>query len=569
MRMSLSRPETAASSETPATVAARGLGRIRAKALWHVVRDRWPEIWPWAPVVFAAVYAIVVLANFSSLITAINMDSDASIAPMIGRLLGGAPHASHVFLGNHPWYESLWFLRATSGLPGYRQLWDIAPATWSVVGIAILAWSAWRALGRWPAALTASALLCAGTAGRFMFFRFDWPGPTALHTVLLGAMVVWLAGLKRPLRAWQLVAIVLVMGAISAAPTAGDQLFLYWAIVPLLFTALLLVWRTRARAHWLILAIAVAVAVIALVGGALLHQAMVRRGWVAAPHSVTFVSSQVLVHNVVLFFQSYTYLAGGTFFGGRPNVPGTAALISALLFIAALVCLPLELRRRAARSAPAPGPLDPGAARRFAYVAFWSTSLACTSAVFVLSNAPVDDNSARYLLAGYIAVGALLGLLALRSRGWRASVTAGVCVFSLIASYQVIKRPFQPQLRFPEPQETNALVRFARAEHVDYGYAGYWDAADLTWISGFKIKVYPVGQCARPTLVICPFYIGISSWYLPRPRTRSMLIVDHKIQLPVVSAPDPALGPPTATATIGALTAYVYPYDIAARFRQR
>lgn len=45
-----------------------------------------------------------------------------------------------------------------------------------------------------------------------------------------------------------------------------------------------------------------------------------------------------------------------------------------------------------------------------------------------------------------------------------------------------------------------------------------------------------------------------------------MLIVDHGIQLSLVSAPDPAFGPPLVTATIGDLTAYVYPYDIAERF---
>ena len=59
---------------------------------------------------------------------------------------------------------------------------------WTVAGIGILAWSTSRALGRWAAALTACALLCAGTAGRFMFFSFDWHGPTALHVVLLGAI---------------------------------------------------------------------------------------------------------------------------------------------------------------------------------------------------------------------------------------------------------------------------------------------------------------------------------------------------------------------------------------------
>jgi hypothetical protein len=186
----------------------------------------------------------------------------------------------------------------------------------------------------------------------------------------------------------------------------------------------------------------------------------------------------------------------------------------------------------------------------------------------VLSDVPVDANSARFLLAGYVGVGALLPLLAMRGRRWLVSVTSGVCLFALIASFQVVRSPFQPQLRFPTTQQAQALARFAKAEGVTHGYAGYWDAADLTWMSGFKVRVYPVSLCTPRHPVICPYDIGISSWYTPRRGARSMLVIDHGIQLPLLSAPDPADGAPTATTTIGDLTVYVYPFDIASRFDQ-
>ena len=165
----------------------------------------------------------------------------------------------------------------------------------------------------------------------------------------------------------------------------------------------------------------------------------------------------------------------------------------------------------------------------------------------MLSSAPIDSNSARYVLAGYVAVGALLPLLALRNHVWNVAVTAGVCAFALIASYQVIRNPFQPQLKFPTPQQAQALARFAKAEHVKYGYTGYWDAADLTWMSRFDVKVYPVSQCTSQKLAICPFNIGISSWYKPRPNTNSMLVIDHGIQLQTVTAPSPGDGTPIAS----------------------
>jgi hypothetical protein len=508
-----------------------------------------------------------VVINFSSLITAINMDSDVSIALVLGKLLGSAPAGAHVVLGDHPWYEPLWFLRATSWLPGYRFLWDVAPALWTLAGIGILAWSTSRALGRWAAALTAAALVCFGTAGRLMFFSLDWHGPTALHVVLLGAMMVWLVERAERLQGWQIAAVVVVMGAISALPVTGDRLFLYWGILPMILTGVLLVWRTRDPAHWRTLGIAGGVAAVALAGGALLHHAMLHRGWTSVPFAVGFAVPGALATNVELLIQAYTNLAGGTFFGGLLNATDAAALVSGGLVILAAVCLPFELRRRAGGSAPAPVPMDPMAARRFVYVTFWSASLAIASLVFVLSDSPVDANSARYVLAGYIAIGALLPLLALRSRGWQATVTAGVCLFALVASYQVIRQPFQPQLNAPTPQEATALARFAKSEDVGYGYAGYWDAADLTWMSKFGLKVYPVAQCLPPTLSICPYNIGVSSWYALKRHTRSMLILDHKIQIPQVAAADPAFGHPLITANIGNLTAYVYPFDIAQRFQ--
>lgn len=241
------------------------LPRSRVQGLGAVVCRRWPELWPLAPLVFAVVYTIAVLANFSSLITAINMDSDVSIALMIGKLVGS-------------------------------------------------------------------------------------------------------------------------------------------------------VWRTRSPVHWQTLAIAAQVAVVALVGGALLHHAMVAHGWTAFPLKISLVSASSLVHNLVVVLQSYTNLAGGDFFGAALNLGNAATLVSGLLFIAAFICVAAELYRRSRRSISAPVSLEPAAARRFAYTAFWGTSLAVTTSVVVLSNVPVDANSARYLLAGYVAVGALLPMLAMRSR---------------------------------------------------------------------------------------------------------------------------------------------------------
>ena len=131
---------------TPRSAAA-GLARHWRTLLWAT------------PALLALIYGLVVLGEFRSIIAQIYEDSDAAVAAVVGHLAGSAPAGARIVLGNHPWYEEYLFLRLTSGLPEYRQLWEVAPMLWSLLGLAVLGWSAWRALGRFAAMITVSALL--------------------------------------------------------------------------------------------------------------------------------------------------------------------------------------------------------------------------------------------------------------------------------------------------------------------------------------------------------------------------------------------------------------------------
>jgi hypothetical protein len=87
----------------------------------RLLRDR--RTWlAGVPALIAIAYLIAMLLNFHSIITGINMDSDVAVAPVMAKLLGHAPANSHVILGSHPYYEEFVFMRATAGLPFYRQL---------------------------------------------------------------------------------------------------------------------------------------------------------------------------------------------------------------------------------------------------------------------------------------------------------------------------------------------------------------------------------------------------------------------------------------------------------------
>ena len=117
---------------------------------------------------------------------------------------------------------------------------------------------------------------------------------------------------------------------------------------------------------------------------------------------------------------------------------------------------------------------------------------------------------------------------------------------------------------FPPTELAKRVAAIAAANHVSTGYAGYWDAAPITWAAHFRVRVYPVSVCDRGAH-LCPFDLHtISSWYTPRPGVRSFLLTDPRLRL--VTAPTPRLGRPAAVYHVGRLVMYVYGYDIASRF---
>jgi hypothetical protein len=201
---------------------------------------------------------------------------------------------------------------------------------------------------------------------------------------------------------------------------------------------------------------------------------------------------------------------------------------------------------------------------RFSYVVFWTTCLITTTLVFALTGVAVDVAGGRYLLAGYIAIGALLPLLATRGPGWRLAVTAGVCVFALSAIYEARQQSFAVTPPTPSPLQANQLLRYAQKERVTYGYGAYEDALPLTWMMRFKLQVYPVYECAPASHGLCliPNTAHISTWYATPGGARSLLIVDPSQNAPTVTGADTAFGTPIASTMIGDFSVYVYPYNL-------
>jgi hypothetical protein len=519
------------------------------------------------PALLAVIYLIAMVVDFHSIISGINLDGDVVVAPVMAKLLGQAPAGSQVILGNHPYYEEFLFMRATAGLPFYRGLWEVAPMLWSVLGFGVLAWTVRRVFGTLEAVLVATALLCFSTLGRFSFFSMDWHSATVVHTILVGAALTWLAPRAADIGWGLLTGLAVILGLINALPVASDVLFGVWALGPAVIAAGVMAWRGKGRIRLTLPAFAVLSAVVAIVAGLVLKHVLRADGIIASPFPLTFAPVASLVNNAELLAEGWMGLGGGAFFGLQIHVLGVVTLVTGGLVLAAFGSALSRTRamlRTATAAQAARQPLGAPEGAVLAYVAFWAASLVLQGLAFIGSSAPVDILSSRYVLAGYVAIAALLPLAALHGPKWRATVTAAVCVFAISQIYQLVRQPFAPGNTFPTQAQAAQLERFATANGVRYGYAGYWDAADVTWLTHFRLQVFPVqtGPCAP--VGVCPSpNVQISSWYAPRPGIHSLLVADPT--QPGLTTLVSGLGKPLATTRIGKLTAAIYPFDIASK----
>ncbi len=158
---------------------------------------------------------------------------------------------------------------------------------------------------------------------------------------------------------------------------------------------------------------------------------------------------------------------------------------------------------------------------------------------------------------------ALVPLLAGRGSLTRAAVTAGVTLYAFTGWLALAQQRIAPPAS-PTDRLAGAVAKLARQEHLSVGYAGYWDAAPITWATHLRVQVFPVDDCDG-NQHLCAFALHlITSWYSPRPAAKTFLLTDPAYPA-VPSAPTPDLGKPIAVHQIGSVTMYVYPYDIAAR----
>jgi hypothetical protein len=449
--------------------------------------------WELALLPLAMVFVAVLAVRFTGIINATYRSADVVSAPVIGWLLDGAPHTRDVRLGNFGWYETLWFEQLTGWAPAKRQLWDVAPYLFSLLGAGLVTWSTWRLAGRAVAIVTGVLLFCQAPGILTVHLAGTLHGTSWWHLALLDAFLVWL--LTGPRRAIELWPATVVVTFFTATGAAADPLAAAYGVGPFVLAAAYVVWRERSRALALPLGL---VAVGGAVGAKVLISLMRDAGYTTVDQHVTLAQADHNVPNARIASEGLAGYVNGAFFGMPLDARAGLTLLCAAVGVAAL----WFAVRRARAMVPAHASLPVALA---AHLVFLATAALLSIAAFVLTSVPVDQLSAmRYLGPTFYALAVVVPLAATSIRARRLiTVGAGVIVIANVASL-VRDDLVDEAAALPSQGTANDLVRVARRDGLDHGYAAYWDAAPLTWASRFKVKVYPVNDCTGPDS-ICRF----------------------------------------------------------------
>lgn len=529
----------------------------------------------WAPAFAAVAYLLVLLVSQGQIRAGLNAHGDFASAPVLAELVGQAPPGSTIVLGDYPWYEAFWLLRATGWLPNHHFVWQLVPfAIW--LGTALLAGFSVRRLtgSRWAAVTTIALLICSGITVRTTMWSLNTHGPAAFHVALIGAAVAvaltdrrWLQGTRGWVGA-------VVVGLISAVG-ATDVLVVAIGIGALVASSLVLaLWRD----DWALARLAAVTTAISVAGAKVLDQLAQNANISWTHREVKFVGGDQILQHVELLPQVAPLLAGGRVFGESIG-PLTALSMAAglLVLVASFTVLVVAVRlfkrtvwperfaphvAEAGGTTPA-GEAEPVAETEEAFVGgltFWFTVIVVNVLAFTFTSAAFDVGGGRYLMSAWVGLAVLIPVLAVRlDLRWLAGVVATVLTFAGLVEFVREPNPIK-SANFPTEGLANEVQRFTKEHGASVGYAAFWDSHAITWHSRFLTHAIPVTPCGTGNCKFHQHYI--SSWYTPRGGARSYLVIDPT--QPGQPQIDPAYGEPVATRQIGPVTVHVYDHDIAA-----
>jgi hypothetical protein len=464
-------------------------------------------------------------------------DTDVS-APfaLAERLRGSGP----IHIPHYGEWTTFWWLLATRALPWHATLWEASGYALALASAALLGWATARVAGKWAGVTAGAAALIVGPFALRALLSLASHVTNPVGAVVLAVALVLLTRT----RSWLLV---IAVGLIAGANAASDALLWIAGIVPFAFASTLLAWTTRRKDVALRAGLTVGVTIAAAVTTTLVMRAL---GFHVIGLDVRLAHLHDLPGNVLHLGRMIALLGGANYAlpGPYPREPLRimVALLS-LAGVAAPVVVALKLRTADTTLR--------------AYASYWAAAVILLCLVFVITPnaAALGPKSVNYLLTLAPAAGAGVALLAMRSRGGQLAVVLAVAAVGAVNITGIVdgRAGGVPALgTYAQP-----IRQLLEREGVTRGYAGYWDAQNLSWQTDMRLLVAPVVNCDTQ---LCPYtFFTIRSWFEPQGGA-TFLLVDPTI--PVIHAPPFAAGA-ASKHHFGPLTLYLFDYDIARHIR--
>jgi len=493
----------------------------------------------WLPVLAGAAYVVTVVVRGTRLVDDNDWDTDVS-GPfaLAAQLRGGGP----VHIPHYGEWTTFWWLLATRWLPWHASIWDASGYVLAVATAVLLAWATSRVAGRW-AGLTAGAVaLIVGPFALRALLSLASHVTNPVGAVVLGAAVVLLPRT----RSWLLV---VAVGVVAGTNAASDGLLWIAGVFPFAVAMGAFSWVTRRRDVAVRAGATVAVTVVA----ALVTSVVMRS---LDFHVVGLDVGLANVHDIpgnVKHLVRMIALLGGANYALPGPYPREPLRVAVAVFWLAAIASPLvaAVRLRGADLV----------LRTYAW--YWSAVVVSLCFVFVVTPNAVDlgPKSANYLLALAPAAGVGIALLARDARRAQVAVAVAVAAVAAINIHGIVQGQAEISGLPAIEARWQDVHRVLESEGATRGYAGYWDAQNLSWQTHMKLRVAPVVNCGD---TLCPYnFFTIDSWYRERGGPTFLLIDPTNA---VIKAP-PFVSRATSTHAFGPLKLYVFRYDIARDMR--
>lgn len=499
----------------------------------------------WLPALTAAAYVGTVAAMSARLIRTLYWDTDLA-APFVlaERLRGDGP----VYIPQYGSWSVLWSLLATRNLPGHTQFWGAMGYPFALTTSGLLGLATARAAGRWAGMIAGATSLVVGPVALRSLLSVNNHVTTPFTAAVLAA---YLVTLQRSLLRPAVVVLAVIVGLLTGVNAASDPLLWPAGIAPFAIGAAVLFLKSRNVVIVVQAGIALVVAACSAVTTQFVMQGL---GFHVVGLNLSTIKPSELPTSIEHLGRMVALLGGANYALPGPYPGEPFRIVVALLFVTAVASAVAAAIWQLTRHAPAI-PL--------AYACYWAAAATFLCVTFVVTPNAVSlgAGSMNYLLTLAPAAGAGLALFAVGSHRRRlvaavAVITVGgVNIAALIHGEAVTQKGAIGKY---EPQ----VAQLLESKGVTRGYAGYWDAQNLTWQSGMRLFVAPIQRCdAAGQAQLCAFnFSTITSWYSEHAGP-SFLIVDPATGF-ITEAP-PIVRDADASYRFGSLTVYVFPYDLA------